>query len=88
MPPRVVHGPNQAGGLGAFVESLPPVTRFMAGTIFAVSLGMYVGLVHPATLALFWPAITKNYQVGACERMCRLLVLQGRSRIRLQADGG
>lgn len=65
MPPRVV-GAGQAGnGLGAFVESLPPITRFLAGTIFALALAHYLGLINPYNLALMWPQIYKQYHVRA-----------------------
>ncbi|GBF93961.1 derlin [Raphidocelis subcapitata] len=63
MPPRVVHGPNQTGGLGAFIESIPPITRVWAGTIFACATAHYLQLLHPGSLALVWPQITQNYHV-------------------------
>lgn len=66
MPPRVVHGPAQAGGFGSFVESIPPITRFFAGSIFVCALGHYLKILNPYSIALFWPQVYKNYQV--CER--------------------
>jgi hypothetical protein len=68
MPPRVVHGPNQAGGLQSFLESMPPITRAFAGAIFACALGHYVGIINPASLALMWPQVYNNYHVRAWGR--------------------
>jgi hypothetical protein len=64
MPPRVVHGPAQTGGLGAFLESIPPITRAWAGVIFASATAHYLQLLNPGSVALIWPQVTQNYHVS------------------------
>jgi len=66
MPPRIVNGPAQTGGLGAFLESIPPITRFFAGSIFCCALAAYLKLLNPFNMALMWPQVYTNYHVS-CE---------------------
>jgi Derlin-2/3 len=52
MPPRVVAAADVGGGAGDWYASLPPVTRLWATACFASSALCYIGLLHPASLAL------------------------------------
>lgn len=52
MPPRVVAAANVGGGPGDWYASLPPITRLWATACFASSTLCYLGLLHPASLAL------------------------------------
>jgi Derlin-2/3 len=52
MPPRVVAAANVGGGPGDWYGSLPPITRLWATACFASSTLCYLGVLHPANLAL------------------------------------
>jgi hypothetical protein len=82
MPPRIINGPAQAGGLGSFIESIPPITRAFAGTIFCLALGAYVQLINPYSLALIWPQVTQHYHVSVG---ADFTVLRGKQRCSVAA---
>lgn len=65
MPPRVVDV-NQAGtGVGSWYGSLPPITRFYATAILAVTVAQKLGFVNAYWLALLWPKIYTNFEVSS-----------------------
>jgi hypothetical protein len=64
MPP--INVAEAGGGVQSWYQALPPITRFMATSCFLVSLGCYVGLLHPFQLALLGPQVFKGFQVRVC----------------------
>jgi hypothetical protein len=48
-------------------QSLPPITRFLATACFLTSLGCYVGILKPWSLAVLWDPIFKQYEVRTAD---------------------
>jgi hypothetical protein len=46
-------------------DSLPRITRFMAGACFLTTLGSYLGLVSPWSIVILRPKILQEYQVNS-----------------------
>lgn len=63
MPPRVMGAQEAGNGFQNFIESMPPITRAFAGTVFCGAAATYVGILNPFVVALVWPAVLQKYQV-------------------------
>lgn len=74
MPPRV-QNVNAAGtGIGAWYNSIPPVTRCYATGLLAVTLGARIGLIPLAQCALIWDLVIKKFHVSACIMLQTVLI--------------
>ncbi|KAG2453542.1 hypothetical protein HYH02_001761 [Chlamydomonas schloesseri] len=63
MPPRI-QNVNAAGtGVGAWFESLPPITRTYAASLFIVTLVWRFGFVNIMWFALSWPRVATHFEV-------------------------
>lgn len=80
MPPRI-QNVNAAGtGVGAWFESLPPITRTYAASLFIVTLLWRLGFVNVMWIALLWPRVATHFEVRAalsCNRARCLVELGG-----------
>jgi hypothetical protein len=52
-------------------DSLPRITRFMAGACFLTTLASYLGIVSPWSIVILRPKILQEYQVNSSSNSSR-----------------
>ncbi|KXZ52745.1 hypothetical protein GPECTOR_8g137 [Gonium pectorale] len=63
MPPRGTTVNAAGTGVGAWYESLPPITRTYATILFATTAAARFGLLNVYWIALLWPRIFSHFEV-------------------------